>query len=89
MLVICLKIWYDVLKGSVDMPKSVFNKKLPHSCEYCVYGTRLEFSNEVLCKKRGVTEFRDHCRKYKYDPLKRIPQMPQISENYNPEDFKL
>jgi len=71
------------------MPKTVFNKKLPHSCEYCVYGNRLEFANEILCKKRGVTEFRDRCRKYKYDPLKRIPQMPKISENYNPDDFKL
>lgn len=89
MLVIYLKIWYDVLKGSVFMPKSVFNKKIPHSCEYCVYGTELEFEKEILCKKHGVTELRDSCRSYKYDPLKRKPQMPQISENYKPEDFKL
>lgn len=71
------------------MPKSVFNKKLPRSCEYCVYGSQLEFDNEILCKKRGVTELRDSCRQYKYDPLKRTPKMPQISENYKPEDFEL
>lgn len=89
MLVICLKIWYDILKGSVTMPKSVFNKKLPRSCEYCVYGNKLEFANEIICKKHGVTELRDSCRGYKYDPLKRTPKIQTISDNYNPEDFKL
>jgi hypothetical protein len=71
------------------MPKSVFNKKLPRSCEYCVYGNRLDYANEILCKKHGVTEFRDSCRSYKYDPLKRTPKLAQISNNYKPEDFKL
>ena len=89
MLVICLKIWYDILKGSVFMAKSVFNKKLPPSCEYCMHGSRLEYGGDILCKKHGVTELRDYCRSYKYDPLKRIPQMPKISENYKPEDFEL
>lgn len=71
------------------MAKSGFNKKLQPSCEYCVYGERLELTNEIICKKHGVTEIRDYCRSYKYNPLKREPKMPQISENYNPEDFKL
>ena len=84
-----MKIWYDILKGSVFMPKSVFNKKLPRSCEYCVYGSQLEVDHEILCTKRGVTELRDSCRQYKYDPLKRTPKMPQLSENYKPEHFKL
>ena len=71
------------------MAKSLFNKKLQPSCEYCIFGERLEYANEIVCKKRGVTDKRDYCRSYKYDPLKRSPQQPKISENYNPEDFKL
>ncbi len=71
------------------MAKSVFNKKLQRSCEYCVYGNRLEFANEIICKKHGVTDIRDYCCSYKYDPLKRKPQIPKISDNYKPEDFKL
>lgn len=69
------------------MPKKVFNKKLEPHCEYCVFGKRSEFSNEVICKKRGITDIKDSCRRYKYDPLKREPQRVKISDNYNPEDF--
>ncbi|MEE1075455.1 MAG: hypothetical protein U0K93_08260 [Acutalibacteraceae bacterium] len=71
------------------MSNKLFNKKLEHHCEYCVYGTNSEFSNEVLCLKRGVTDAKDSCRKYKYDPLKRLPPKAKISNNYNPEDFLL
>ena len=28
-------------------------------------------------------------RKYKYDPLKRVPERVKISDNYKPEDFSL
>lgn len=71
------------------MSKIGFNKELQKSCAYCVYGTVLELTNETVCKKRGVMNGRDYCRKYKYDPLKRIPRKTKISDNYNPEDFKL
>ena len=71
------------------MQKKGFNKKLPRYCEYCVHGTCSEFSNEVLCKKRGITDRKDNCRHYKYDPLKRDPNRAQISNNYKPEDFLL
>ncbi len=71
------------------MGKSVFNKNLPRSCEYCVHSNRLEFTKEIICKKHGVTDFRDSCRSYKYDPLKRIPQKQKLGDNYKPEDFIL
>jgi len=71
------------------MKNKGFNKKLPHYCEYCVYGTRTEFGNEVLCRKHGITDRKDSCRHYKYDPLKREPGTIKISDNYSPEDFVL
>lgn len=71
------------------MLNSVYNKDLPRSCQYCVNGNVSDFSNEVLCKKRGVTNAFDSCRKYKYDPLKRMPKKTLISDNYKPEDFSL
>lgn len=67
----------------------IFNKDLPHVCSYCEYGRESLFSGEILCSKRGVTSPRDSCRKYKYDPLKRVPERIKISDNYNPEDFSL
>lgn len=71
------------------MSNKHFNKKLEPHCEYCVHGICSEFSNEVLCRKKGVTDAKDSCRKYKYDPLKREPQKLKISDNYRPEDFLL
>lgn len=71
------------------MAKSMFDKTLPKRCEYCVFGTKSDFSDDVLCKKYGITHFSDSCRKYKYDPLKRKPKSAKPSDNYNPEDFLL
>ena len=87
-----LKIWYDKstkIKEDVYMKDKALNKKLEHYCEYCVYGTCSDFSNEVLCLKRGITDRKDSCRRYKYDPLKRDPNRAKISKNYSGEDFVL
>ena len=71
------------------MSNKLFNKKLPHYCEYCLFGNCSQFSNEVICVKRGVTERNDSCRHYKYDPLKREPKKIKISNNFEAEDFSL
>lgn len=71
------------------MSKNVFNKKLPKYCEYCINGICSEFSDEVFCVKKGVTDKKDYCRHYKYDPLKRQPSKAKISTDYTKEDFLL
>ena len=71
------------------MAKSPFNKKLEKHCEYCVYGSTLNFDNQIICKKRGVTDKADNCRSYKYDPIKRVPARVKIADGYSDEDFKL
>lgn len=71
------------------MSKNVFNKKLPKYCEYCAIGLCSEYSDEVICKKKGITNRKDSCRHYKYDPLKRTPLKAKIADNYNSEDFLL
>ena len=85
-------MWYDVKKGRIGsdkMANKVFNKKLPRYCEYCIHANCSQFSDEVLCLKKGITNRKDSCRHYKYDPLKREPQGSKISNNYKPEDFLL
>lgn len=67
----------------------IFNKKLPHACAYCVHGRTSLFSGEILCPKHGITDPKDFCGKYKYDPLKRVPEQIKIADNYTPEDFSL
>ncbi|MBR5923069.1 MAG: hypothetical protein IKZ59_04665 [Clostridia bacterium] len=71
------------------MSGKMFDKSIKKSCVWCIYGKKSEYSDEVFCKKRGVTSSFDSCRKYKYDPLKRIPDNSGIGGDYSPEDFKL
>ena len=68
----------------------LFRKKIPRSCTYCAHGTCLN-TETVLCTKRGVVDTLKSCRKFKYDPCKRIPLKPKAPdfEKYNPEDFAL
>ncbi len=69
------------------MGLKAFNKKLSKSCLYCVHGKKSDYSDDVFCKKHGVTSRLDACRHYRYDPLKRTPNKAKPSQNYNPEDF--
>lgn len=71
------------------MSNKVFSKQLPRHCEYCVHGMASEFSDEILCLKKGITHSTDSCRKYKYDPLKRQPKRQTVGDNYSPEDFSI
>ena len=53
-------------------------------------GTILE-DDMVLCTKRGVVMLGRKCRKFRYDPIKRVPsktKAPDFSK-YNKEDFTL
>ena len=46
---------------------------------------------EVACVKRGIVALEDHCRSFKYDPLKRVPPRPAKleTEELRQEDFQL
>ena len=66
-----------------------FNKKLQKSCMWCVFGRKSEYSDDILCKKHGVTTRADSCRQYKYDPLKRTPAKERAAGSFTAEDFAL
>ena len=68
----------------------LFRRKMVRSCTTCLYSTTLS-EHQLLCSKHGVVADSYACRKYKYDPCKRIP--PAIKapdfQKYNNEDFQL
>lgn len=69
----------------------LFRKKLPRDCRYCVYGTLMD-ENTILCIKRGVRSLeKKPCRKFSYDPCKRIPPRAKAPdfEKYKEDDFIL
>jgi hypothetical protein len=68
----------------------LFRKKMPKSCVYCTHGTKLN-EDQVLCVKKGVVSIEGKCRKFRYDPCKRIPPRPKMPDfsQYSSEDFTL
>ncbi len=68
----------------------LFRKKIERSCSYCSYGTLIQ-DGQVLCTKKGVVSADDKCRKFSYDPCKRIPPRPKAVDfsKYDTEDYSL
>lgn len=50
---------------------------MPRQCMYCEKSVLLisadSESNKVLCRKKGVVNGEGVCRRFVYDPLKRVP----------------
>ena len=59
-------------------------------CEYCKNGTPSSDGKKVLCAKVGLLEPDFSCKKFSYDPLKRVPKKsnPPLLQ-FSPEDFEL
>ncbi len=68
----------------------LFRKKIARSCSYCEYATKLNH-DQMLCIKKGMVDGAKPCRKFRYDPCKRIPLKAKALDfsQYTAEDFKL
>lgn len=68
----------------------LFRKKITRSCAYCTFGTKLN-DTDILCTKRGIRSVESSCRKFQYDPCKRVPPKAKASDfsKYDNEDFSL
>ena len=68
----------------------LFQKDIEPRCTYCSRGTQLD-EEKILCPKRGLVSPGEHCRSFRYDPLKRVPPRPVKlpGTNLRDEDFQL
>ena len=68
----------------------LFRKNITKACHYCVNGTCYE-EGLILCTKKGVVAEDSKCRKFKYDPCKRIPPKAKALDfsRYDRDDFSL
>lgn len=68
----------------------LFRKKIERRCEYCARGTHLD-ELTVLCTKKGMRSIHEKCRKFAYDPTKRIPSKQKALdfEKYKQYDYSL
>ena len=68
----------------------LFRKRIEKSCTYCRHSTKVN-EEECLCMKKGIVPLDHKCRKFTYDPCKRVPSKAKALnfEKYNDEDFSL
>ena len=68
----------------------LFRKKMERYCAHCIYGGKID-DDTMICKKCGIVPAAHHCRRFRYDPLKRVPpqQAPQNFDKFKDADFSL
>ncbi len=71
------------------MKNGLYNKEISPQCEYCIYGRLSPDGETVLCPKKGIVTRDFHCRKYKYDIMKRTPKKAPRLTQFDEEDFSL
>ena len=68
----------------------LFRKTIERSCSYCLHCTKLN-EEQILCSKRGIMPIDGMCRRFTYDPCKRIPCKAKALDfsKYDQEDYSL
>ncbi len=67
----------------------MFKNKIEKNCAYCTHGYMLSNGTECLCSKYGIVTSVSDCRKFKYDPLKRVPNRTPSLPNYSDSEFDI
>ena len=67
------------------------DREIEKYCKYCEKAQALYDSDTMLCPRYGVVSATHKCRKFKYDPLKRVPPRPAklLGLDLTDEDFSL
>ena len=68
----------------------LFEKDIEPRCAYCKRSVALD-EDQVMCIKKGIVSPAGACRRFQYDPLKRVPPKP-LSVDFShlkEEDFVL
>lgn len=58
-------------------------------CETCALGKRSSDGTTVLCQRGGAVPTYHHCRRYRYDPLRRTPRRQKAPETLDAAAFSI
>lgn len=63
----------------------LFRKSIDRYCSYCQFAGRID-GERMICQHCGIVPDSHHCRRFRYDPLKRVPPRPRTQPVSVPED---
>lgn len=73
----------------VSMAKKLFGNNIEPSCSYCEFGRPAPDGVMIFCRKFGPVAPYYSCKKFEYDPLKRVPKRPPPLPEFDHEDFEI
>lgn len=50
------------------------NTEFTKVCDMCENAVRIQDEENILCKSKGIVKKSYRCKRFAYDPLKRIPE---------------
>ena len=70
--------------------KNPFRRDIEPRCAYCANGSTVS-ETQVICPHKGVMDCAGHCRRFRYDPLRRTPPRAAVlnAEAHSAEDFTI
>ncbi|MEE1280127.1 MAG: hypothetical protein UHH95_04775 [Oscillospiraceae bacterium] len=71
------------------MKIKLFGKKVEPACLYCRHGRANGEGDRVFCSKKGIVSAVNSCRRFDYDPLKRVPKKAVLSTDLTEKDFEI
>lgn len=69
--------------------RKLFGNNIPPACEYCLNSQYSGDRQLLFCTHSGIVVPSYQCKKFVYDPIRRIPHIIQKLPQFSPDDFKL
>ena len=85
-----MEIAGETVYNIVEVNTMLFRKEIEPRCAYCARGVCIG-DEQIACLHKGIVPAGYHCRKFEYDPLKRVPAQPAAPDfsKYKDQDFSL
>ena len=71
------------------MKNKLFGNDTYTTCAYCSRVKKSEDGMILYCGRKGIVRAEDTCRRFSYDPFKRVPRSAPKLPEYEPEEFIL
>ena len=71
------------------MKNKLFGNEAYATCAYCRRSKKSEDGVILYCGRKGIVQAEDTCRRFAYDPFKRVPRSSPKLPDYDPDEFVL
>ena len=68
----------------------LYRQKVDPCCACCAHARAID-NTAAVCLRRGIVALSGCCKKFSYDPLKRVPEAPRtlVRKEHDPDKFEL